>query len=91
MLVNEGYCGEVDIEICAELMVAAYQVAFPDSEWQPAVSQVMTLYDTNWAYQIFCLPYIAEVNVEKGYRYYSDYTSFVDTSIQGVSLMSAEK
>jgi hypothetical protein len=91
MLVSEGYCGEVDIGICAELMVAAYQVAFPDSAWQPTVSQIMTLYDANWAYQIFWLPYIAEINVEKGYRYYSDYTSFMDTSIKEVSLMSAEK
>jgi hypothetical protein len=31
MLLSDGYGGEVDIRICAELMVATYQVAFPDS------------------------------------------------------------
>jgi hypothetical protein len=91
MLVSEGYCGEVDIEVCAELMVAAYKLAFPDSTWQPTVSQITALYGANWVYQLLWLPYIAEINVQKGYRYYSDYTDFMDASIQEVSLMSAEK
>ena len=81
----------MDIEACAELMVAAYKVALPDSAWQPTVSQITALYGANWVYQLLWLPYIAEINVQKGYRYYSDYISFVDTSIQEVSLMSAEK
>jgi hypothetical protein len=90
MLVAGGYRREVDIEICAELMVAAYRLAFPDSGWQPTVSQITTLYGANWAYQLFWLPYVAEINAQKGYRYYSDYTDFVDASIQKVSLMPAE-
>ena len=90
MLVSEGYFGEVDIAVCAELMVAAYGVAFPDAAWQPTVSQITALYDANWAYQIFWLPYISGIDVRKGYRYYSDYTDFVDASIQEVSLMPAE-
>jgi hypothetical protein len=91
MLINEGYCGEVDIEVFAELMVAAYKVTFPDSAWQPTLSQIMPLYGANWVYQLLWLPCIAEINVQKGYRYYSDYAGFVDASIQEVSLMSAEK
>jgi hypothetical protein len=91
MLVSQGYCGEVDIEICAEFMVAAYKVAFPDSAWQPTVGQITALYGANWVYQLLWLPYVAEINVQKGYRYYSDYTDFMGASIQEVSLMSAEK
>ena len=90
MLLSEGYCGEVDIEICIELIVTAYTVAFPDSTWQPTVSQIKALYGA-WAYQLFWLPYIAEINVQKGYRYYSDYDSFIDASVQEVSLMPAEQ
>lgn len=91
MLVSEGYRGEVDIRVCAELMVAAYKLAFPGSVWQPTVSQITALYGANWAYQLFWLPYVAEINVRKGYRYYSDYTDFTDASIQGISLMFTEK
>lgn len=91
MLISEGYCGEVDIAICAELMVAAYKVAFPDSAWQPTVSQITALYGANWVYQLLWLPYVAEINVKKGYRYYSDYTGFVDASVQEVILISAEE
>jgi hypothetical protein len=91
MLTSEGYCGEVDIEICAELMATAYKLAFPGSAWQPTVDQITALYGANWVYQLLWLPYVAEINVPKGYRYYSDYTGFMDASIQEVSLMSAEK
>lgn len=91
MLVSEGYCGEVDIAICAELMMTAYKLAFPGSAWQPTVSQITALYGANWAYQIFWLPYIAEINVQKGYRYYSGYASFIDASIQEIGLMPAEQ
>jgi len=52
---------------------------------------VTVLYGVNRAYQLLWLPYIAEINVQKGYRYYSDYTDFMDASIQEVCLMSAEK
>ncbi len=82
MLLADGYCGEVDIEVCAELMVAAYQIAFPDSSWRPTVSQIATLYGANWVYQLLWLPHIAEINVQRGYRYYSNYASFIDASIQ---------
>jgi hypothetical protein len=91
MLVSEGYGGKVDIRICAELMVTAYKLAFPGSAWQPTVSQITALYGANWAYQLLWLPYIAEINVQKGYRYYSDYTDFVDASIQEINLMPAEQ
>jgi hypothetical protein len=53
MLISVGYCGEVDIKICAELMVVAYRLAFPDSAWQPTGSQITTLYGANRDYQLF--------------------------------------
>lgn len=89
MLLAEGYAGEVDIKICAELMVAAYQVAFPDSAWQPTVSQVTALYGANWVYQALWLPCLSEINVHKGFRYYSDYISFMDASIQATSALDS--
>ena len=91
MLVSEGDYGEVDIEICVGLMVTAYKMAFPNSAWQPTASQITALYGANWAYQLFWLPYVAEINIQKGYRYYSDYAGFIDASVQEVSLMPAEK
>jgi len=87
MLVAEGYQGEIDIKIRADLMVAAYEIAFPDSLWQPTVSQITALYGANWVYQLLWLPYVAEISVEKGYTYYSDYGSFVSASIQATSTM----
>jgi hypothetical protein len=89
MLLSDGYGGEVDIKICAELMVAAYQLAFPDSVWQPTVSQVSALYGANWVYQALWLPYLSEIDVEKGFRYYSGYTGFIDASIQATSALDS--
>jgi hypothetical protein len=52
MLISEGYCGEVDIEICAELIVTAYKLAFPGSVWPPTVDQITAVYSANWVYQL---------------------------------------
>jgi len=40
IVVTDGNHGKAGIGICADLMVEAYMVTFPGSEWQPTASQI---------------------------------------------------
>jgi len=81
MVVVDGYKGETGIKICADLMAAAYEISFPNSQWQPTVRQINTLCMTNRVYQWFWLPYISGISAGKGYDFYSEYRTFVNTSV----------
>jgi len=87
MVVTDGYHGKTGIKICSGLMVEAYTVAFLDSMWQPTASQINTLSMANRVYQWFWLPYISGISIEKGYDFYSNYGTFVDTSVQATKAM----
>lgn len=67
--------GESYIILCPELMVRAYRWTYPNSQWQPTVDEIETLYLANIAYQT-TLPEMATLSDFDNVRQLKDFVEY---------------
>lgn len=63
-----NYEGKTDIYLCTDLMVLAYKLTYPDSDWWPKPEQIELLYLSNEIYKDTYLPEV--VSSLSGYEEY---------------------